>query len=103
MSSHILPERLALGRHLAGLTETQVARLTGLSRTAVVLMEQGVRVLSDDEAARVAEVYDVNLPWLRGRSRSNPEAEALVAHMTTDDAARILLVLDSMREPPVNR
>ena len=97
MSAAIDPARLALGRNLAGLTESQAAKLTGLSRTAVVLSEMGTRILSDAEAERVAEVYDVRPDWLRGDSQPHPEAEQFAANLSASDAHRLLLVLDSMR------
>lgn len=96
-SQQINPARLALARNLAGLTETQASHLTGLSRTAVVLSEMGTRILSDAEAERVAEVYDVRTDWLRGDSRPHPETEWVAAHVHPDDLDGVLLVLDSMR------
>lgn len=92
-----VPDRLAVARDLAGLTERQAARLTGLSVAEVHAVEAGDRALTPAELATVAEVYDVRPEWLCGHSTANPEAEDALRDLPESDRATLMIVLDSMR------
>lgn len=58
-----------------GLTQEQVARLTGISRSYYTQIESGDRAPSFRVAARLAVALDVTLPcllpWLKGIPRAN--------------------------------
>jgi len=57
--------RLALARQRAGLSLGQAAQMLGMQRPALEQLEAGP---TPDEltCARLARLYEVNIPWLRG-------------------------------------
>ena len=59
-------DRLRTARQLAGLSQSQVAKMLSLHRPSVSEMEAGRRKVSAEELAKLAEIYDVNLSWLAG-------------------------------------
>lgn len=65
-----VPSRLRAAREAAGLSQSQVAKLLGLSRPSVSEMEAGRRRVSLEEARLLAELYRVGLAWLAGQDES---------------------------------
>ena len=100
-----IAERLREARKLAGLSQGHVAKMLGLHRPSVSEMEAGNRRVSADEAARLAEIYDVNVAWLLGEAPEtleahNPRLELAARELSKlkpDDLEHLLRLLAAMR------
>ena len=68
---HLLPEelgkRLRLARENAGVTQAAAADQAGLSRTTLVAIEQGKRLVKDEELIGLTDIYHVTLNELLRR------------------------------------
>ena len=97
--------RLKEARKLAGLSQGRVAKMLGLHRPSVSEMEAGNRRVSADELARLAEIYDVSVPWLFGDAPQmldpqDPRLELAARELSKlkpDDLERLLKLLAAMR------
>ena len=103
-----IAERLREARKLAGLSQNHVAKMLGLHRPSVSEMEAGNRRVSADEAARLAEIYDVNVTWLLGEDPEKLEvndprlelAARELSKLKPDDLEHLLRLLAAMRRGP---
>lgn len=104
----LIAKRLKEARNLAGLSQGQVAKMLGLHRPSVSEMEAGNRRVSADELARLAEIYDVGIAWLLGKTpdtldAQDPRLELAARELTKlkpDDLDRLLKLLAAMRSDP---
>ena len=104
----LIATRLREARFLAGLSQTQVARLLSLHRPSVSEIESGNRKVSAEELARLAEVYDVSVAWLIGNvpdaiDSEDPRLELAARELTklkSEDLNRLLKLLAAMRSSP---
>lgn len=64
----MLNERLKQAREAKGLSQSECARRTGASQAAYSYYEQGLRTPSSQMLIRIADLLDVSLDWLVGRS-----------------------------------
>lgn len=102
----ITGSRIREARRAAGLSQGQVAQLLGLQRPSVSEMEAGRRRVSGEEAARLAELFDVGLSWLlgQGADKVDPHDAKLqlaareLAKLSPEDLDRLLGLLASLRE-----
>src|SRR4051812_45529481 len=100
-----LADRLREARELAGLSQSQVAKLQDLHRPAISEIEAGRRVVSANELARFASIYGVSTEWLLGNA---PEAgtedrQLLMAarelsKIGEDDFNRLMKVIQILRK-----
>lgn len=87
MSESIEIERTALGERLRGareylqLSQDEVARLLGIPRAAVSLMESGQRKVEALELKKLAEVYQRPLNYFTGEALPPPDLPAEVEHL----------------------
>jgi len=51
--------QMRVARTRAGLTQAQLAKILGRSRSFVALVEQGRRILGEDDARKLRELLDV--------------------------------------------
>lgn len=58
--------RAKLARRNAGLSVGQAAKLLDLTTAEVIKIDETDEAFADADHARLADVYAVNLPWLRG-------------------------------------
>ena len=101
----IVAERLKEARKLAGISQGHVAKILGLHRPSISGMESGKRRVSAYELARLAEIYDVGVPWLLGEAPEtldpqDPRLELAARELTKlkpDDLSRLLKLLAAMR------
>ena len=101
-----IAERLREARKLAGLSQGHVARMLGLHRPSVSEMEAANRRVSADEAARLAEIYDVSVAWLLGEAPEildvqDPRLELAARELVKlkpDDLENLLRLLAAMRD-----
>ena len=97
--------RLRLARGLAGLSQSQVARLLGLARPAISEIEAGRRRVAAEELGALAGIYAVDAAWLsQGRapgSGSQDDCVALadreLAKRRPEDLSRVLDLLTALR------
>lgn len=102
----IIAARAREARRLAGLSQSQVAKMMGLHRPSISEAEAGRRNFTAAELAKLAEIYEVRVGWLMGE-----DAERLDIHddrlqlaarelrkLKPDDLDRLLTILAAMRE-----
>ncbi len=70
-----LSERLKLARHDADLTQNQVALRTGINRATLANWEVGRTEPDADTVVKLAELYQVSLDYLFGRSDQKTQIE----------------------------
>jgi transcriptional regulator with XRE-family HTH domain len=101
----IIAIRLREARRLAGLSQGQVAKLMGVHRPTISEIEAGNRRVSAEELQRLAELYDVHVPWLLGEGAEKADAHDArvqlaareLSKLKPDDLDRLLSLLASMR------
>ena len=71
--------RLKEAREYRGLSQDDVARHVGVSRSAVSLMESGARNVSAVELSRLATLYKVTMESLAGHDTGDGESVRMVA------------------------
>ena len=69
---NLLPKRLRDARRAFGLTQADLARMSGLSQALVSHYETGARVPSDEIVGALAERLCVPVAWLRGDDEGLP-------------------------------
>ena len=100
-----LSTRLREARDLAGLSQSQVAKLIDLHRPAISEIEAGRRDVSATELARFAEIYNVSSEWLLGSAtEGTPEDRQLLmaarelSKIGEDDFNRLMKVIQILRK-----
>lgn len=99
-------ERIREARKLAGLSQKQVADILGLHRPSVSEMEAGNRRVTAVELSRLAEIFDVSVPWLLGDvpdelGGDDPRVQLAARELSKlkpEDLDRLLSLLSKMRE-----
>lgn len=66
----LFPGRLQSCRERRRISRRTLSELCGLSKNVVAMYERGERLPSLDVAVRLADLLDVSLDWLCGRSSS---------------------------------
>jgi transcriptional regulator with XRE-family HTH domain len=97
--------RLREARGMAGLSQKSVAEMLGLHRPSVSEMEAGNRRVSADELRQLADLYDVSVDWLLGKSQSavttdDPKLQLAARELRKlkpSDLDRLLKLLAAMR------
>ena len=81
-----LGKRIKEEREYRGLSQEDVARYLGVSRSAVSLIESGSRRVSAEELSRLAELYQTTMENLTGRGEeaAEPEGVRLIARATAE-------------------
>lgn len=64
----LFPQRLQSCRERRRISRRTLAELCGLSKNMISLYERGERLPSLDVAIRLADLFEVSLDWLCGRS-----------------------------------
>lgn len=100
-----IASRIKEARHLAGLSQAQVAGFLGVSRPSVSEMENGNRAVAAEELARLAEIFDVSSHWLlaQGPDRLSLDDQQLlmaarqIRRLKPEDLERVLAVLAAVQ------
>ena len=100
-----LASRLRTAREYAGLSQGQVAKLTGLHRPTVSEIEAGRRKVSAEELAELGSIYDVSISWLVGGETAETDkrgerfelAARELAKLKAEDMERVLGLLRMLR------
>lgn len=101
----IIASRIREARKMAGLSQTQVAKMLGLHRPSISEIEAGNRSVSAEEIARLAEIFDVSASWLLGEGVDKVDvydnklqlAARELQKLKPEDLDRLLTLLTSMR------
>jgi transcriptional regulator with XRE-family HTH domain len=100
-----LANRLREARELAGLSQSQVAKMLDLHRPAISEIEAGRRDVSASELARFAEIYGVSTEWLLGKALegAREDQQLLMAarelsKIGEDDFNRLMKVIRILRK-----
>jgi len=67
-SKKILGERLKIAREKKGLKQNRVAQSLGIHNSTLAKYESGDREVDIDTLKKLAELYDVTVDWLSGRT-----------------------------------
>ena len=97
--------RLRLAREMAGLSQSQVAKMLNLHRPSVSESEAGRRGVSAEELARLAEIYGVSIAWLACVDAEEPDmtrdhlqlAARELGKLKPEDMDRLLKILSAIR------
>ena len=101
----IIASRIREARHLAGLSQGQVAKMLGLQRPSVTEIEAGNRAVAAEELAKLSEIFDVSVAWLLGEGVARLDvhddrlqlAARELQKLKPKDLNRLLSILASMR------
>jgi transcriptional regulator with XRE-family HTH domain len=100
-----IASRLRLAREMAGLSQSQVANMLGLSRPSVSEIEAGRRRVAAEELAQLAGIYGVDVRWISdapregaasGQDRIELAAREL-AKLKPEDLERVLSLLQALK------
>lgn len=87
-------ERLKLARRAAGLTQTQLGELLGMTRSSVANIEAGRQAASAELAVKIANSAGVGVQWLlTGDAKILPAAPAIDRRSLRTIAASLREVL----------
>jgi transcriptional regulator with XRE-family HTH domain len=97
--------RIREARQMAGLSQAQVAHVLGLSRPSISEIESGGRRVGALELSRLANAFDVSVPWLLGESEGggavdDPRlrlAARELSKLKPEELDRLLSLLSRMR------
>ena len=93
-----MKDRIKQAREAAGLSQGQLARLLGRSRSLVTQWENG-ETAADGWADRIAECLEVSPWWLRtGKPEEESDVMALpgAERLTVEDRAKVQALLDML-------
>ncbi len=76
-----LGERLKNAREYLQLSQDEVARLLGVPRAAISLMESGQRRVEALELKKLAQIYQRPLSYFTGGEEKSPKLPAEVEHL----------------------
>ena len=101
-----IAERLKLARELAGLSQTQTAKLLNISRPTVSEIEAGRRNVSSAEILQYSELYDVDTSWVLGSEEKTKDfaqskiqlAARELSKMSENDVNKLLKLLVAMKK-----
>jgi transcriptional regulator with XRE-family HTH domain len=89
-----------MARELAGLSQSQVAKMLSLHRPSISEIEAGRRKVSAEELTKLADIYDVDISFLTG-AKSGEENEKVklaareLAKLKPADYERMMYLLRS--------
>ena len=90
---------------MAGLSQSQIAKLLNMHRPSISEIEAGNRRVSAEELSKFADIYDVTVSWLIGDTDEELEindprlqlAARELSKLKSDDLERLMRLLASMR------
>ncbi len=78
-----------------GLSQDQLAALLGISRSAVGMYETGKREPDLETCEAIADIFNIDMDYLTGRSEIERKAEAYDAYMKSEAAKMHLTITDT--------
>jgi transcriptional regulator with XRE-family HTH domain len=97
--------RIKEARKMAGLSQSQVAKMLMLHRPSISEMEAGNRRVTAEEAAKLAEIFDVSINWLLAEDAVSEDPHVAKVQLAArelqklkpEDLDRLLQILASLR------
>jgi transcriptional regulator with XRE-family HTH domain len=104
-NKEIIASRIREARKIAGLSQSQVAKMLGLHRPSISEIESGNRSVSAQEISKLAAIFDVSASWLLGEGAEKVDiydnklqlAARELQKLKPQDLDRLLTLLASMR------
>ena len=102
-----MAEKLKLARELAGLSQSQAAKLLNVSRPTISEIEAGRRNVASSEIIQFSELYDVDLTWILGGEEKSEDdfvqskmqlAAREISKMSEDDFDKLFKLLKAMKK-----
>jgi len=105
-NDNLFAHRLKLARELAGLTQSQVAKMLELHRPSISEIEAGRRNVTADELIKLSEIYSVDINWILKGNRNNDNKEEIkidlaareLSKLKDDDLDKIMDLLIALRK-----
>jgi len=95
-------EKLRSAREMAGLTQSQVAKMMNLHRPSISEIEAGRRKVSSEEITKLSEIYGVSIAWLMNtEDEIDPRIELAareLSNLKPEDLERVLRLLSALRQ-----
>lgn len=98
-----IARRIREARHLAGLSQSQVAELMGMHRPTVSEIEAGRRRVASEELTKLAELFGVSTAWLLDDSSADQQSLGAVfaarqlEKMKPEDLDRLMQIIAAIR------
>ena len=99
----ILSERLKEAREYRGFSQEEVARHLGVPRSAISLIESGLRCVSAAELSRLAKLFRTTMESLAGHDHETPEPDSVrmvtraTAGLSATDRKEVLRFAEFLR------
>lgn len=90
----MIAERIRALREQAGMTQSELARGLGITRSSVNAWEMGISVPSTQYLMRLAEIFQVSTDYLLGRPGT---ATVSVAGLSEGDIQLVHTIIDHLR------
>lgn len=81
----MLGDRIKLLRKQQGLTQTELGKMIGISQTAVISYEKGVNVPPVDRLSKMADIFDVSVDYMLGKTDDRTTAKKCDVHTKVID------------------
>lgn len=91
----MVADRIKALRENRGLTQTDLAKYLGITRSSVNAWEQGISVPSTQYIVELANLFKISTDYLLGRDKM---ATISVAGLTESDVELIDKLIDTLRE-----
>lgn len=104
----VLSKRIKEEREYRGLSQDEVAGHLGVSRSAISLIESGLRRVSAEELSRLAKLYQTTMESLTGRDHESAEPESVrlvaraAAKLSATDRGEVLRFAQFLRSRKPN-
>ena len=81
----MLGDRIKLLRKQQGLTQTELGKKIGISQTAVISYEKNVNVPPVDRLSKMADIFDVSVDYMLGKTDDRTTAKKCDVHTKVID------------------
>ena len=82
---YMLGDRIKLLRKQQGLTQTELGKKIGISQTAVISYEKNVNVPPVDRLSKMADIFDVSVDYMLGKTDDRTTAKKCDVHTKVID------------------
>lgn len=101
-----IAERLKMARELAGLSQSQAAKILNMSRPTITEIEAGRRNVTSHELSILTDIYDVDVDWVLNKETNGNNyvqskmklAARELSKMSSQDVEKLLKLISSMKK-----
>lgn len=97
---YMLCDRIKLLRKQQELTQTELGKMIGISQTAVISYEKGVNVPPVNRLSKMANIFDVSVDYMLGKTDDRITAKKCDVHTKLidleDELSSLILHLNEM-------